>query len=104
MNPIDLSPSPNPLHPICLIGKDGLPFISVNANGDMFINKICTRRGELSPRHQQTYDEFHKLFSQHVQGKITKQELLEEIFSEPEISHMTSSGLFDPTTGNVFIE
>jgi hypothetical protein len=90
----------------CLIGADGLDFISVNPlTRNMFLHKITsTNAGQLSPKHSLRYQTLKKLFSQHIEGILTKQELLLSIFKQCELDHMATKGIFNPLTDNITME
>ena len=106
MNPtLDLSSPPIVKQNICLFGADGLDFISVNSSRTMFLHNISsTDTGQLSPKHSQNYYRMRDLFSQHIAGNLTKNELLECIFKKAEIEDMERRGIFIPTLDNITME
>jgi hypothetical protein len=95
-----------PMESTCLIGADGLDFISVNPlTRTMFLHKISgTDAGQLSPKHSQNYYRIKTLFTQHLLGNLTKNELLECLFKKEEIEDMERRGVFIPTLDNISME
>ena len=105
---------PNPPQPIvlpsmestCLMGADGLAFISVNPlTRTLFLHKISgTDTGQLSPKHSQNYYRIRALFYEYTAGNLTKNELLECLFKKSEIEDMELRGVFIPTLDNISME
>ncbi len=90
----------------CLIGADGLDFISVNPlTRTMFLHKISgTDTGQLSPKHSQKYSRMRHLFSEHIAGNLTKNQLLLSIFNQCELDDMAAKGIFNHITDNISME
>jgi hypothetical protein len=89
----------------CLIGADGLAFVSLDTAKNLFLNKVTPEdSGCLSPKHSTRYSELSELFDQHLKGEITRMQFLDQIFSPGEIRHLTEHHKCDLLNNMVYKE
>lgn len=89
----------------CLIGADGLAFVSLDNSKNLTLNHISSEdAGCLSPKHSTRYSELSELFDQHLQGSITRMQFLDQIFSPGEIRYLTEYHECDLLTNTVYKE
>jgi hypothetical protein len=89
----------------CLIGADGLAFVSLNTNKELFLNHVSGEdSGCLSPKHSTRYFELSELFDKHLKGEITRMQFLDQMFSASEIRHLTEFYQCDLMTIKVYKE
>lgn len=89
----------------CLIGADGLEFVSLDIYKDLFLNHVSDEdSGCLSPKHSARYSELSELFDQHLKGEITRMQFLDHLFSPSEIRHLTEFHGCDLLNNTVYKE
>jgi hypothetical protein len=90
---------------MCLIGADGLAFVSLDTDKNLFLNHVSSENsGCLSPKHSTRYLELADLFDQHIQGSITRMQFLDQLLSPGEIRHLTECQGYDLLKNTVYKE
>ena len=90
---------------MCLIGADGLAFVSLDTKKNLTLNHISSENsGCLSPKHSARYSELSEIFDQHLQGLITRMQFLEQLLSPNEIRYLTEHHGYDLLNNDVYKE
>jgi hypothetical protein len=90
---------------ICLIGADGLAFVSLDTDRNLFLNHVSNQdSGSLSPKHSKRYLELCEIFDQHLQGETTRLQFLDQILSYEEIQHLSDCHGYNLITNRVYRE
>ena len=90
---------------ICLIGADGIEFVSLDSDKNLFLNHVSNQNsGSLSPKHSKRYSELCEIFDQHLQGEITRAQFLDQILSWEEIQYLTKTHGYNLFTNRVYRE
>ena len=90
---------------MCLIGADGLAFVSLDTKKNLTLNHISSENsGCLSPKHSARYSELSEIFDQHLQGLITRMQFLEQLLSPSEIRYLTEHHGYDLLNNEVYKE